>query len=238
MSILGFIEIFVFVSVLGVLSNVVGGIIGYFGGSFAKENINSLIGFTAGLMTSVVCFELLQEAFKISGVGFVCFFVLLGVFFVDIINKALSFKNASPTASLVIILAMGAHNITEGLAIGSAFDISLKLGISLMISIMLHNIPEGMVVGVTKKMENHSFINNLWGCSLIGMFLGFGSGIGYLAGAINERYVSICLALSAGAMLYIVACDLIPEMNKSKKSLRVGITYIFGIILGAVISSI
>jgi len=233
-----FIEIFVIVSVLGVLSNVLGGVIGYFVGSFAKKNISSLIGFTAGMMTAVVCFELLQEAFKMSGVFSVSFFVFVGVFFVAIINKLFSSKNVASTASLVIIIAMGAHNITEGLAIGSAFDISLRLGISLMISILLHNIPEGMVVGVTEKMEKKRLINNIIGCSLMGIFLGIGSSIGYLAGAVNERYVSICLALSAGAMLYIVACDLIPEMNEGKKSLRVGIIYILGIIIGTIISNI
>lgn len=234
----GFIEIVVVVSVLGILSNVIGGCLGYFGGGFAKKNINSLIGFTAGMMTAVVCFELLQEAFKISGIYFICFFVFVGVFFVAAIDKTVSSKKAVSTSSLVIIIAMGSHNITEGLAIGSAFDISLKLGVSLMITILLHNIPEGMVVGVTKRMEGKSLLNNFLGCSLIGIFLGFGSGIGYVAGAVDEVYVSICLALSAGAMLYIVACDLIPEMNGDKKSLRVGIIYIIGIILGTIISNI
>lgn len=236
--ILSFLKIVMIVSILGILSNVFGGIVGYFGGSFTKKNIKSLIGFTAGMMTAVVCFELLQEAFKISGVFLISFFVIIGVFIIALIDKVLGSKKHIATTSLVIIIAMGAHNITEGLAIGSAFDISLKLGLSLMTTILLHNIPEGMVIGVTRKMENKSFFSNIVGCSLIGIFLGFGSGIGYLAGALDEIYVSICLALSAGAMLYIVACDLIPEMNEDKKSLRVGMLYILGIILGTVISNI
>lgn len=235
---MNFLEIVAVVTVLGIVSNVAGGVIGYFGGSIAKQNIDSLIGFTAGMMTAVVCFELLQEAFKISGLSFVIFFLVLGVAFVAVMDKFLSSKKVGAAASLVIILAMGAHEITEGLAIGSAFDISLKLGISLLVSIMLHNIPEGMVVGVAEKMEKKSFLKNLWGCTFIGVFLGMGSGIGYLAGAMDEAYVSICLSLSAGAMLYIIACDLIPEMNEKKRKIRVGMVYILGIILGTIISNI
>lgn len=215
-----------------------GGMIGYFGGSFTEKNVKKLIGFTAGMMTSIICFELLQEAFKLSGIYFVSFFVIIGVIFIALIDKILSSGKVAATTSFIIIIAMGAHNITEGLAIGSAFDISFKLGLSLMITILLHNIPEGMVIGITRRIEKKTFLSNIFGCSLIGIFLGFGSGIGYLVGAVDEIYVSICLALSAGAMLYIVACDLIPGMNGEKSSLKVGMIYILGIILGTVISNI
>lgn len=233
-----FINIVCLVISLGLLSNLIGGFIGYFGGGIAKKNINNLISFTAGMMTSIVCFELLQEAFKISGIYFISFFVLVGVIFIAAIDKSLSSKKIPVASSFIIIIAMGAHNITEGLAIGSAFDISLKLGISLMTAIFLHNIPEGMIIGITQKKERKKFINNIIACFCISIFFGFGSGIGYLAGSISKTYISICLALSAGAMLYIVACDLIPEMSQNKKDKKVGIIYIIGIIIGMIISSI
>ena len=59
------IEIFIFSFVFGMLSNEIGGVIGFIGKS-NRESINKTVAFTAGITTSIICFELLIEAFGIA----------------------------------------------------------------------------------------------------------------------------------------------------------------------------
>ena len=61
---------------------------------------------------------------------------------------------------------------------------------------------------------------------------GLGAFVGKLLGDVSNNFIAASLSLSAGAMLYIVSCDLIPSSQKIDNDKKIGITYIFGIILG------
>lgn len=202
------IEVFLQAFVLGVISNQVGGIIGFCSRIKREEGINKIISFTAGITTAIICFELLMKAFNVGNKYLVVFYTLIGIIFVKLIDivieKMQRLKNNKD--SLVIVSAMSAHNIAEGLAIGSAFGISKELGLSLLVAIMLHNIPEGMIIGISSKKEGGKLKQVINACIIIGIFLGVGAIIGKSIGGISSQYIMPCLAISAGAMLYIVAC--------------------------------
>ena len=229
------IEILILSFIFGTLSNQVGGLIGFIGKS-SKKSISKTIAFTAGITTSIICFELLNESFDISNKYSVVIFTFVGVVFVKILDFCINIinKGKDDSSSLVIVSAMSAHNITEGIAIGAGFKVSTVLGISLLFAIMMHNIPEGMIIGTMLKKENRKIKTMLKICIIIGMFLAVGSMIGAILGNIDEKYIMPNLALSAGAMLYMVACELIPGMydEKYKKS---GIIYILGFLVGCLI---
>ena len=161
------------------------------------------------------------------------------MFFLDIIiqrnNKK---KDINRIIGLIVILSMAFHNIIEGLAIGSSFVYSFTLGTTVLIGMFLHDIPEGMIVGITSKVEGKKLKTILLESIIVGACSGFGTYIGNIIGKINEKYIAISLSISAGSMLYLVSCELIPSSNEICKSKKIYITFIFGIIIGALISKI
>lgn len=231
------IEIFMLSFFFGTFSNQFGGLIG-FSGKNGKENINRMVAFTAGITTSIICFELLIESFEFANKYYVVVFTVIGCVFVKILDTYINiFNKGNNNSSTVIVSAMAAHNITEGIAIGAGFSASKMLGISLLCAIMLHNIPEGMIIGSMLRKENKKVKNMLNVCIVIGVFLGVGALIGALLGNINGKYIMPNLALSAGAMLYMLSCELIPNMYDVKNK-SIGVIYIIGFLIGCLMCKV
>ncbi len=222
--------------IFGMLSNLFGAIIGFIGNIKSQEDTSKITAFTAGITTSIICFEMLVESFEITTKYIVIVYILIGIGLVktiDILIYKIN-KNSKNNSALLIITAMSAHNITEGIAIGSAFGLSNKHGLSLLIAIMLHNIPEGMIISVASKKQKNSIKPIINACNIIGIFLGVGTMVGNALGNMNNSAVAPCLSISAGAMLYIVACELIPDMNSIKNNNRIGIIYTIGFLIGCI----
>ena len=138
----------------GTIGTTVGGIIGCTIKNTSNKFLSFILSFAAGLMMSVICFDLIPEALGISSIYGVILGVLLGIIsmiFCDVIvqkkfnSKEQKYKNNNELLKTGIIVSIGLaiHNFPEGLAIGSGFEASLKLGLSLAIAICLHDIPEG-----------------------------------------------------------------------------------------------
>ena len=239
---LGVIKFGLYIGGLGAISSVIGAFIGNIFNIKSKEMISFLYQITAGIMTGIVCFEMLPESFQMANVIYSVIGILIGIsliFFLDIIiqrnNKK---KDINRIIGLIVILSMAFHNIIEGLAIGSSFVYSFTLGTTVLIGMFLHDIPEGMIVGITSKVEGKKLKTILLESIIVGACSGFGTYIGNIIGKINEKYIAISLSISAGAMLYLVSCELIPSSNEICKSKKIYITFIFGIIIGALISKI
>lgn len=82
------------------------------------------------------------------------------------------------------------------------------------LAIALHNIPEGMRMSVPLRMARVRVSRILLVTTLAGIFTPVGTLIGFLLYSISRDFVSISLALAAGAMIYIVSDELIPESHK------------------------
>lgn len=229
------IEIIMLSFVFGTLSNQIGGLIGIIDKS-NRKNVSKTIAFTAGITTSIICFELLKESFDIANKYLVVLFTLIGVVIIKMMDMVITGKKEQNknNSSAVIVSAMAAHNITEGMAIGVGFKVSAVLGISLLFAIMMHNIPEGMIIGSILGKENKSIRSMLNICGIIGVFLAAGTALGVIMGILDDKYIMPNLALSAGAMLYVLACELIPEMYDEKHG-KNGIIYIIGFLIGSLI---
>lgn len=232
----------IYMSVFGAISSVIGGFFGTIFNIKSKAMISFLYQITAGIMTGIVCFEMLPESFQMANIIYSVIGILLGViliYFLDIIiQKTNEKKDSNKIIALIVILSMAFHNIIEGLAIGSSFIYSVSLGISVLIGMFLHDIPEGMIVGITSKIEGKKFKKIMRESAIIGACAGIGTAIGSFIGKINEKYIAISLSIAAGAMLYLVACELIPSSTEIYKNKKIYITFVFGIIIGALISKI
>lgn len=252
-----FIKIVTFFTILGAISSGIGGFLSTLVKTKSKTIIASLYEITAGIMTGIACFDMLPESFSMASVLYSIIGIICGIIMVYCINyladrnenkfkKNISFENEFPfkfeqkskisKTALVVMISMGLHNIIEGLAIGSGFSYSYSLGISILISMFLHDIPEGMVVGITNIEDSDGKLKVIINSILVGACVGIGCVVGLVIGNIDDRYIAFCLAIAAGAMLYIVSCDLLFMSKKISSRKLPSIMYIMGIIFAAIIN--
>lgn len=194
-------------------------------------------------MISIVCFDLIPEALEISGISLILLGIIFGVICMiacDILvqkkfnnkEKKSSSTNSLLKTGIIVSIGLALHNFPEGLAIGSGFGASLKLGYSLALAILLHDIPEGVSMAVPMKNGGMKISKVIFYVILSGITTGIGAFFGALVGTISQEIIAICLSFAAGAMLYIVSGELIPESNKLYKGRIASIGNILGFILG------
>ena len=133
---------------------------------------------------------------------------------------------------IIVSIGLAIHNIPEGLAIGSGFEASLKLGFSLAIAICFHDIPEGISMALPMKNGGMKAYKIMFYVILSGIATGVGALIGSIVGKISEQIIAIALSFAAGAMLYIVSGELIPESNSLYKGRISALGNMIGFIIG------
>lgn len=224
----------------GTFGTTIGGIIGVTWKKNSNRFLSFILQFAAGLMTAIICFDLIPEAIGISGIINNIVGVIIGVIVMIICDNFVKSKNTRNknnsllNTGIIVGIGLALHNFPEGLAIGSGFGASIKLGYSLAIAILLHDIPEGLSMAVPMKNGGMGKIKALSYTILSGVTTGIGAFFGALAGQISEGLISMCLSIAAGAMLYIVSGELIPESNNLYKG-RIGfVGNIIGFILGII----
>lgn len=200
-------------------------------------------------MISIVCFDLVPEALEISSLAFVILGILFGVvcmIFCDILvqkkfNTSIKYSKSSNSllkTGIIVSIGLALHNFPEGLAIGSGFGASIKLGYSLAIAILLHDIPEGISMSVPMKNGGMKKSKVIFYVVLSGVTTGLGAFFGAFIGTISQAVISICLSFAAGAMLYIVSGELIPESNSLYKGKLPSLGNVLGFILGMLATTI
>ena len=147
-------------------------------------------------------------------------------------EKKTTSTNSLLKTGIIVSIGLALHNFPEGLAIGSGFGASIKLGYSLALAILLHDIPEGVSMAVPMKNGGMKISKVIFYVILSGITTGIGAFFGALVGTISQEIIAICLSFAAGAMLYIVSGELIPESNKLYKGRIASIGNILGFILG------
>ena len=129
----------------------IGGIIGATFKKTSNKLLSFILEFAAGMMVSIVCFDLIPEALELSSLGITFTGIFIGVITMVICDSQVKRKyntkqngkgNSLLKTGIIVGIGLALHNFPEGLAIGSGFEASYKLGISLALAIALHDIPE------------------------------------------------------------------------------------------------
>lgn len=233
----------------GTFGTTLGGIIGICFKKTSNKFLSFILAFASGLMLSIICFDLIPEAMEISNIINVLIGIILGMIAMimcDILvqkkfnSNNIKIKNSNSLLKTGIIVSIGLalHNFPEGLAIGSGFEASFTLGYSLALAICLHDIPEGISMAVPMKNGGMNKLKVIFYVVLSGITTGIGAFFGSLVGGISKEIISICLSFAAGAMLYIVSGELVPESNKLYQGKITAIGNIFGFLLGMIAMSI
>ncbi|MEW6523752.1 MAG: ZIP family metal transporter [Bacillota bacterium] len=231
------------VALVGLVAGVAGtGLGGVITACFARPDkrvFSTLLGFSAGIMISVVAFDLMPEALELAPVWWGLAGLLLGVLvltLVDLLVPHIHFlsddleSSRYVRASLFVGLGIAMHNLPEGLAIGAGFGASERFGTGIAVLMALQNFPEGMAMGAPMVLARVKYRTIILATAAAGLPMGAGAILGYLAGGLSPLVLALALGFAGGAMLFVVCDELIPDAQE----LRVGHSGTFGIILGVV----
>ena len=223
---------------------------------FLKDNINPklqkiLLGFASGVMIAASIWSLLEPAinsyndFKmwlIPGIGFLIgigFLLLLDYLIphMHIDNQEEGIKNNKLSKNFKMFLAVTLHNIPEGLAVGVVISSMLSGNTNqhamyaLSIGIAIQNFPEGAIISMPLKENGYSKLKAF----LYGFFSGIVEPIAALLAILLTVFASqilpFVLAFAAGAMIYVVVEELIPEANTGLHSNLATIGLAIGFVL-------
>ena len=202
-----------------------------------KKFLDGMMGFAAGVMIAASIWSLLIPSIEIAGeVGFPSWLpaaagFLAGGFTILAVDKLLPHlhigfpmeKAEGPKTSwrrsILLVLAITLHNIPEGLAVGVAFgalsagfpSATLAGAIALTIGIGIQNFPEGAAVSVPLRREGMSRGKSFWYGQLSGVVEPVGGIIGATAVILMKPILPFALSFAAGAMIFVVVEELIPE---------------------------
>jgi len=195
------------------------------GGKPSRRTLDIMLGFAAGVMLAASAFSLLVPALAhpLGGVWVVALGFALGGFFVHVADKFLPhehFETGSegPPSAMsriwLFVIAITIHNFPEGLAVGVAFGAEdMGTGIAIAIAIGLQNIPEGLAVAAPLVREGYS----KWKAGGIALLTGLVEPIGGLLGVSVVTFAQFLLpyglAFAAGAMIFVVSDEMVPESH-------------------------
>ncbi|CAM2755401.1 ZIP family metal transporter [Hathewaya histolytica] len=218
--------------------SLIGTMIGALIGVSVKNPSEKALGFTlslaSGLMIIVSVFELIPEAIQKINIKHTCMFFLFGVVIILIINYFSYFYFKDNTIKMAILIALGImlHNFPEGIIMGVGFMSGGSLGIKMSILIAIHDIPEGISVAAPLKYSKVSSAKILAYTFLVGFPALIGAIIGMVIGNISDIAIGGSLSTAAGIMIYVTLFEMIPKSMKLSGYKRCILGTIIGCMLG------
>ena len=244
----------------------------------SDRTVSLLLRFTAGVMLSVVCFDLVADAMEGTGTVPVLCWIMIGYLLTYLLNCWIDkqahhthshgghehghehdhdhpHRDHTPdhnislgtdngelcacghhtlhTAGLVLAAAVALHNMPVGMAIGATFaGAEREGGILAALIIGLHNIPEGMSIAAPLLAGGSKPASAIGIAALSGLPTILGALLGYGAGTMNPLLLAISLSFAAGAMLYVIFGELLPEGEHLWQNRLSGLSTMLGMLLG------
>ena len=206
----------------------------------SKRVLNFMLGFGAGVMIAASFWSLLSPSIDIATqldmiawvpalVGFLLGAFALRAFDMVIPHIHLGFDDTEAEGiktswhrSVLLVSAITLHNIPEGLAVGVAFgaaalgahEVSLLAACLLALGIGIQNFPEGAAISVPLYREGFSRAKSFWYGQLSGIVEPVAAVLGALLVVYVEPLLPYALSFAAGAMIFVVAEELIPESQR------------------------
>ncbi len=216
-----------------------------------KNFMDAMLGLSGGVMIAASFWSLLSPAIEMANslkmiswlivsLGFVSGGLLL--FIGDKVFDKLSKKrenNSSIKRCLMLIFSITLHNIPEGMAVGIAFG-SIAYGLDgatvlsaciLALGIGIQNFPEGSAVSLPLRREGYSRFKSFLYGSLSGLVEPIAGVIGALLVLKMRFLLPFLLSFAAGAMIYVVVEEIIPESQTNKKKDLMALFTIFGFLI-------
>jgi zinc transporter, ZIP family len=237
-----------FASLLAGSATLIGALAVFLINKVSDKFLDTCMGFSAGVMLSVTFFGLIAPAIHIGGVWKTVFGILIGTLFLIFAEKLIPHLHwvagvKGPKTRLnkltLLILAITIHNFPEGLSVGVGFSQgALKAGIILAVGIGLQNIIEGFIVALpvyrTEKKALHAFMI----ASFTAIVEPIGGFLGISIVSLSKGLIPYGLAFAAGAMLFVISEEVMPETHSRGNVREATIGLILGFTLMLILENV
>ena len=199
------------------------------GGLFAlrfRDRLHLVLGFTAGVLLGVVCFDLLPEIFDLArrhggdgrsamvalAAGFLFFLGLEKFLLVHRVHEAAYAEHQHPDVGMLSAAALVGHSFMDGVGIGLAFQVSPAVGLTVAIAVITHDFCDGLNTMSLMLIHRNTTARSLamLGLDALAPVLGASS---TLAFAVPPSMLVLYLGFFAGFLLYIGASDILPQAH-------------------------
>jgi ZIP family zinc transporter len=232
-----FISIYILSLIAGLLTGV-GALITILIKKPSNKLLSLSLGFASGIMLGISTFSLIPESLVLGNIYFCAVGFVSGAAFLALLDFVLPHIHKSEMKcdeyrrmGYFIAIGIAVHNLPEGIAIGVSNEVSITLGFYTALSIGIHNIAEGLSVAMPLCLSpNIKKARIVFITTATGLATLLGTLIGTAIINISSFFISASLAFAAGAMIYITSAELIPKSHRSHSNYA-NIGIITGILL-------
>jgi len=225
-----------FAALIAGLITGLGGLCIFFKKRYFKAEINMLLNVAAGVMLAASFFSLLvpsmNQIVRYDDIYYTAFKYVIAVFggvlLVWILNLAIPHEHNSmghhgPCFDIkkawLFIIAITLHQLPEGLAVGVAYGAENIINpLSLVVGIAAHNIPEGLTIAISLVAAGNSRIRAALTAFVIGLVQPLGAIIGLFLMGVSFNIVPYGMALAGGTLLFVVINEILPETYGNKNT--------------------
>ncbi len=211
-----------------------------------KKILLFLVSFAVGGLFGDAFFHLLPEAFEHLGINLqVPLLVMLGILVFFVLEKFLRWRHCHILTSdehphpvvTMNVIGDAIHNLIDGMIIGASYGVSIAIGVTTTLAVILHEIPQeigdfGILIhgGLSpRKAVLYNFLSAL--SAFVGVLLSL------IIGPFIRNYSMVLLPVTAGGFIYIAGSDLIPELHHDVK-ISVSLLQFIFILLGIAVMAI
>lgn len=196
---------------------------------------DSMLGFAAGMMLAAAAFSLLMPGLEagntitgsaLGGISLVCIGIVIGIFMMLGLDQFIPHEHdktgpcgpghANCNRMWLFVFAIALHNLPEGMAIGVGFSqADMSVGLPLTIAISLQNLPEGLAVALVLISAGSKPLTAVGIAAASALFEPLGAILGVGLAGGVPEAYPIGLGLAGGAMLFVVSHEVIPETHRN-----------------------
>jgi ZIP family zinc transporter len=233
--------------ILTFFSTLIGGLVGL----RFKDKLHLVLGFTAGVLISVVAFDILPELFELVTStntnimypmialvsGFLLFHIAEKVLLIHHVHEDQYGDHKHPTVGMFSALALSGHSFLDGVGIGLGFQVSTGVGIAVALAVLAHDFTDGLntvSLMLSHKNSEKSALRFLY-IDALAPVLG---GLSTLFFTLSPDVLVIYLGFFAGFLLYIGASDILPEAHSKHSSMKTIFMTLLGVVFMYVVTSL
>ena len=237
-----------FASILAGLATGVGALPALFFKNISRNLFNSMLGAAAGVMLAATAFSLLVPGMAYgnliwpgNGIYIVSIGMMIGAGFLHYADRQLphvNFETVSGDKLLsfkkiwLFVIAITIHNFPEGMSVGVSFGSGeMKNGLVLAIAIALQNIPEGLAVALPLVGLGYNKWKAVGVATLTGLVEPVGGLLGITMVTVFQPILPIAMGFAAGAMLFVISEEIIPETHSNGRSRYATFALMIGFII-------
>ncbi len=209
-----------------------------------KDKLHYVISFTAGVLLSVIFFDIIPEIFQLTvehnlNIIFPMIALIIGFLFIHILEKAAVIHHSHeeqyadhkhPMVGVLSAAGLALHSFLDGVGIGLGFQVNYQIGILITIAVLAHDFSDGLNT-VSLMLINKNTVKKSIILLVIDALAPILGALSTFIFTISNSLLILYLGFFAGFLLYIAASDLLPEAHSKHSSYKLlGLT-ILGIIL-------